>query len=236
MGKLQIFNFEEVNVRTLSIDNEPYFVGKDVAEVLGYKRPADAIQAHVDPEDQGVGELQTPGGIQKMIIINESGLYALIFGSRLDKAKRFKRWVTSEVLPQIRRTGKYEAPKDPMELMRLHFKALEQTNEKVETIENDVTYLKDEVKLDAGEYSFITKRINKTVSEVIDDLSLASTNQVRAALFKDINTGVNQIAGIRTRTQLRQKHFDIVIDFINQWSPSTATLMKVRRMTDEEVM
>src|SRR5690625_4157142 len=118
MGKLQIFNFEEVKVRTLNIDEEPYFVGKDVAEVLGYKRPADAIQSHVDPEDQGVGELQTPGGTQKMIIINESGLYALIFGSRLDKAKRFKRWVTSEVLPQIRRTGKYEAPKDPMELMR----------------------------------------------------------------------------------------------------------------------
>ena len=105
--ELQTFNFETQEVRTVIENNEPWFVGKDVAEILGYKRTADAIRQHVDKEDKGVGEIQTPGGIQNMTIVNESGLYALIFGSKLPKAKDFKRWVTSEVLPSIRKHGTY---------------------------------------------------------------------------------------------------------------------------------
>ena len=105
--ELQTFNFETQEVRTVIENNEPWFVGKDVAEILGYKRTADAIRQHVDKEDKGVGEIQTPGGIQNMTIVNESGLYALIFGSKLPKAKDFKRWVTREVLPSIRKHGMY---------------------------------------------------------------------------------------------------------------------------------
>ena len=85
-------------------------MGKDVATALGYERTADAIRQHVDSEDKGVGEIQTPGGKQTMTIINESGLYALIFGSKLESAQRFKHWVTSEVLPAIRKTGSYAIP------------------------------------------------------------------------------------------------------------------------------
>ena len=109
MQELQIFKNEEFGeVRTVTIDNEPWFVGKDVATALGYERTADAIRQHVEAEDKGVGEIQTPGGTQNMTIINESGLYALIFGSKLESAKRFKHWVTSEVLPAIRKTGGYQ--------------------------------------------------------------------------------------------------------------------------------
>lgn len=89
------------------IEDEPCFVCKDVAEVLGYIRTADAIRYHVDEEDKGVGKLETRGGIQKMTLINESDLYSLIFSSKLDSAKRFKRWVTSEVFPTLRKTGRY---------------------------------------------------------------------------------------------------------------------------------
>lgn len=88
-------------------NDEPWFVGKDVAQILGYKRPADALADHVEEEDKGVGVLPTPGGKQLTTLINESGLYSLIFASKLDKARAFKHWVTSEVLPQIRRTGGY---------------------------------------------------------------------------------------------------------------------------------
>lgn len=109
MQELQIFKNEEFGeVRTVTIDGEPWFVGKDVATALGYERTADAIRQHVEAEDKGVGEIQTPGGIQNMTIISESGLYALIFGSKLESAKRFKHWVTSEVLPTIRKTGGYQ--------------------------------------------------------------------------------------------------------------------------------
>ncbi|MDC5694323.1 Bro-N domain-containing protein [Mammaliicoccus sciuri] len=107
MQELQIFNFDSNEVRTVVVNEEPYFVGKDVAKILGYKRTADAIKQHVDSEDKGVGKIQTPGGLQKTTLINESGLYSLIFSSKLDSAKRFKRWVTSEVLPQIRKQGFY---------------------------------------------------------------------------------------------------------------------------------
>lgn len=108
MNKIEIFkNPEFGEVRTLTIDNEPWFVGKDVAEALGYAEPRSAVSKKVDDADRGVAEMETPSGKQNMTIINESGLYALIFGSKLDNAQRFKRWVTSEVLPTIRKTGGY---------------------------------------------------------------------------------------------------------------------------------
>ena len=110
MQELQIFKNEEFGeVRTVTIDNEPWFVGKDVATALGYERATKAIQDHVNEEDKDEIPIQDSiGRMQKTPIINESGLYALIFGSKLESAKRFKRWVTSEVLPTIRKTGGYQ--------------------------------------------------------------------------------------------------------------------------------
>lgn len=109
MNELQIFNNEEFgDIRTVTIDNEPWFVGKDVAEALGYAEPRSAVSKKVEECDRGVAEMETPSGKQKMTTINESGLYALIFGSKLESAKRFKHWVTSEVLPSIRKTGGYD--------------------------------------------------------------------------------------------------------------------------------
>lgn len=114
MNTLKIFSNKEFgDIRAVSIDGEPWLVGKDVAAALRFARTADAVRQHVAPEDRGVGEIQTPGGVQQMTIINESGLYSMIFGSKLESAKHFKRWVTSEVLPAIRKTGGYQmqAPK-----------------------------------------------------------------------------------------------------------------------------
>ena len=94
-----------MEIRTLMIAGEPYFVGKDVASILGYKEPRSAVSKKVDEEDRGVSKIATPSGTQEMTVINESGLYSLIFSSKLPSAKKFKRWVTSEVLPQLRKTG-----------------------------------------------------------------------------------------------------------------------------------
>ena len=110
-NKLQIFESTDFGtVRTILIDKEPYFVGKDVAEILGYTNPQKAIRDHVDDEDRTVNESFTVNGT-KGLLINESGLYALIVASKLPAAKKFKRWVTSEVLPAIRKTGSYTVPK-----------------------------------------------------------------------------------------------------------------------------
>ena len=108
MSELKVFQNEEFGaVRTMTINGEPYFVGKDVANILGYTDTAKAIRVHVDEEDKEVDEMDTPGGKQKTVFINESGLYSLILSSKLPTAKRFKRWVTSEVLPSIRKHGVY---------------------------------------------------------------------------------------------------------------------------------
>lgn len=107
MNELKIFNYEDKRVRTQIINDEPWFVGKDVAVILGYQNPRDALNKHVDYEDKGVAKCDTLGGSQDLTIINESGLYSLIFSSKLEGAKKFKKWVTSEVLPSIRKYGMY---------------------------------------------------------------------------------------------------------------------------------
>lgn len=109
MSELQekVFEFESHKVRAKVINNEPHFVGKDVADILGYSRSDNAIRRHVDEEDKLTHRISASGQTRNMTVVNESGLYALIFGSKLDKAKEFKRWVTSEVLPSIRKHGIY---------------------------------------------------------------------------------------------------------------------------------
>lgn len=138
MEKVQVFkNVEFGSVRTVERNGEPWFVGKDVADILGYRNGSRDINRHVDEEDKGSTEMVSPGGIQQMTIINESGLYSLILGSKLPSAKRFKHWVTSEVLPAIRRHGvymtddkAYDITHNPDSLADLLLKAGEQLKQK----------------------------------------------------------------------------------------------------------
>jgi prophage antirepressor-like protein len=114
MQQVMLFENKEFGeIRTLMIDGQPYFVGKDVAEILGYAEPRSAVSKKVDDEDRGVAKMETPSGVQEMTIINESGLYSLILSSKLETAKKFKRWVTSEILPSIRQTGNYISGTSP---------------------------------------------------------------------------------------------------------------------------
>ena len=122
MNEIQIFNNKEFgNIRTVNIDGEPWFVGKDVANALGYSNNRKAISDHVGEEDkrEGVTIRDSIGREQNPILINESGMYSLIFGSKLESAKRFKHWVTSEVLPTIRKTGSYQSVPQGKELLAL---------------------------------------------------------------------------------------------------------------------
>lgn len=138
MNDLQIFeNPEFGSARTVEIDGTPWLVGKDVAVALGYAKPTDAIRKHVDPEDKGISKTETPSGEQEMLIINESGLYSLILSSKMPKAKAFKRWVTSEVLPAIREHGAYESVK-----AKQHIEQLEATNTRLNAAIQNVSSAK----------------------------------------------------------------------------------------------
>lgn len=118
MNDLKLFNFESHEVRTLLMNGEPYFVGKDVADTLGYQNGSRDINRHVDEEDRLKTMVFDGNQNKETIVINESGVYALIFGSKLPSAKKFKHWVTSEVLPQIRKTGNYKMPGTYAEALR----------------------------------------------------------------------------------------------------------------------
>lgn len=145
MNNLKIFeNAEFGQIRTAEVDGEPWFVGKDVAEALGYAEPRSVVSKKVEEVDRGVAEMETPSGKQNMTIINESGLYALIFGSKLESAKRFKHWVTSEVLPAIRKHGAYavdELLNNP-EMAIKAFTALKEEREKNKRLQTDVDRMK----------------------------------------------------------------------------------------------
>ncbi|EAF1189798.1 phage repressor protein/antirepressor Ant [Listeria monocytogenes] len=139
MSNLQIFNFEGNEVRTVFIENEPHFVGKDVAQTLGYSNHIDALRRHVFTKNKGVVKHDTLGGSQNLTIINEAGLYQLIFKSKLESAERFQDWVTSEVLPSVRKHGAYmtndtieKAITDPDFLIKLATNLKEEKTKRIE--------------------------------------------------------------------------------------------------------
>lgn len=130
MNDLQQFTSAQFgDIRALSIDGEPWFVGKDVALALGYEKPTDAVRKHVDAEDRGISKMETPSGKQDMTVINESGLYSLVLSSKLPSAKAFKRWVTHEVIPTIRKTGGYV--NDTSAFVNAYFPELSETQKSV---------------------------------------------------------------------------------------------------------
>ncbi len=173
-SELTIFeNAEFGSIRTVEIDSTPYFVGKDVAEVLGYSNPQKAIRDHVDDEDKGVNEMDTPGGKQNIAVINESGLYSLILSSKLPKAKEFKHWVTSEVLPTIRRHGMYateELLANPDFAIKV-FNELKAEREKRQALETEVKVKEHQIEQDKPKVVFADAVSTAKTSILIGDLA-----------------------------------------------------------------
>lgn len=143
MNELKIFKNEDFGeVRTITLNNEPWFVGKDVAEILGYANTRDALSKRVDEEDKGVAICDTLGGKQDLIVINESGLYSLILSSKLPTAKKFKHWVTSEVLPSIRKNGGYIANQEELSSEEILAKALVVAQRVIENKDKQIAEMK----------------------------------------------------------------------------------------------
>lgn len=230
MNKLQVFNFNENQIRTLLINNEPYFIGKDVANILGYSNTRKAINDHVDEEDKGVTKCDTLGGKQDLIVINESGLYSLILSSKLATAKKFKRWVTSEVLPAIRKTGQYQVPSDPMSALRLMFEAQTQTNEAVAKHDLRITELEENKLLNPGEYNFLNNQVRKRVKTIKEVRKLNLSSKQNSKIYSFINRDLNSFIGIKTRSQFKEKDFDKALNFISEWDLSYTDLKIIEEM------
>lgn len=227
MNELQIFKSNEFGeIRTATINDEPWFVGKDVAVALGYKNTKDALATHVDDCDKIMGSQNaTPsikdsmGREQYPTWINESGLYALIFGSKLESAKRFKHWVTSEVLPTIRKTGSYQKPMSALELMELQMQAIKEVDAKVSEVNKDLQDFKEDMPILGIEESRITAAVKKKgvkclggkASEAYHDKSL------RGKVYADIYGQLKREFGVETYKAIKRGHCDKAVSIIDAY-------------------
>lgn len=219
MNELQVFKFNERQVRTQSQNDDIWFCLKDVCDILEIANQNNVVSRL---NQKGIHTMDTPtkGGMQKMNFINESNLYKVIFQSRKPQAEAFTEWVTSEVLPTIRRTGAYNVPTNPMDALKLMFEAQTQTNQQVGAIAQRVQDLEDNKLLDPGEYNYISKAVRKKAKEVMDALNMDLIGKQKNQVYHAINRDLNAFVGIRTRTQFKQKDFDKALEFIQNWQLS----------------
>jgi prophage antirepressor-like protein len=221
MNELQIFNSEEFgDIRTITINNEPWFVGKDVAEALGYSNTRDALATHVSEEDKNTVVISDgKRGNPNQVVINESGLYALIFGSKLDSAKRFKHWVTSEVLPAIRKTGSYQKPMTTAEQIQLLAQGNVELKEKIEAVNDDLQEFKRDMPLLALECQKITKAKNQKVVPILGgkDAPAYKDNSLRQLVYSDIDSQLRREFGVNTYKAIKRNQCDMAIKIINEY-------------------
>jgi len=175
MNELHIFNSEEFgDIRTVAIDNETYFVGKDVATALGYANPKNAVPTHVSEEDKLSTQIEYAGQRREVTVINESGLYALIFGSKLESAKRFKHWVTSEVLPAIRKNGSYQLAPQGEELLAL---AVIEAKKTIDSLKDQCKFLGEQAVENQKLISELQPKANY-VDKILQSKSLVAITQI----------------------------------------------------------
>lgn len=234
----EIFVFHGQEVRTVTINNEPWFVGKDVAQILGYTEPHKAIARHVDSDDGMKHPLtDSLGRIQETIIINESGLYSLILSSKLPQAKEFKRWVTSEVLPQIRHQGAYVPENLPEEAFIALFTGQKKLKEQQLVLAQDVNYLKNEQPIHP---SFAQALLKKRKARVVACLggidSPAYADKIFAqSVFRQAEVDFKDHFSINRYDMLPKKFAEAALSYWMTWEPSTNTKMKILEMNAYEL-
>lgn len=229
MNEIQIFSNPDFGqMRTLTIDGEPWFVGKDVAQVLGYKETAKAIREHVDTDDKGVSKMDTPGGIQELTIINESGLYSLILSSKLPGAKKFKRWVTSEVLPSIRKTGSFfGGSKELQAIFMLDNRTVEH--------EQRITALEGAMVVDYAQQRTLAVLVNETVIKALGGKESAAYNDksVRGKTYCECNRDIQRWFRVNSRSNIPRKRFDEAAEYIQRWHPSMNLSMLIQQTNEQ---
>ena len=222
MNELQIFNSGEFGeIRTVTIDNEPWFVGKDVATALGYKNTADAIGKHVDVDDKLLSQIAIAGQRRDVAVINESGVYALIFGSKLESAKRFKHWVTAEILPSIRKTGSYQKPMSIAEQIQLLALGNQNHEERIEKLENTMT-------IDYGQQKYIGDLVSSIVIAHLGGKESNAYKEIGKKVFAECNRDIKTYFDVNARNNIPKLRFAEATEYVKNWHPCTNTVMMIR--------
>ena len=229
MDNLQVFQNKEFgSIRTVQLNNETYFVGKDIAEALGYTNSRKAIADHVSEEDKGVTKCDTLGGVQDLTVINESGLYALIFGSKLESAKRFKRWVTSEVLPAIRQTGQYQ-----MQNLSDEMKAILMHDEKIVKMDKRIFNLESNMVIDYGQQLVLANLVSSVVIEILGGKTSNAYREAGKKVFSECNRDIKNYFNVNSRNNIPKKRFDEAVEYIKEWKPCMNTKMMIRDLNSQ---
>lgn len=222
MTDIQIFNSPDFgDIRTVTIDGEPWFVGKDVAEALGYVNPKNAVPQHVDDEDKLSTQIEYAGQMRAVTIINESGLYALVFGSKLESAKKFKKWVTSEVLPAIRKNGSYTMPISTNDKIMLLAQGHMELQQEVDSIKKDMESLKMDLPILPVEEDRITSAVKRKGLAVMGGKTsnVYRDKSIRRKVYQGIYANLKYNFQIKTYRALKRSQVDKAIDIINNYQP-----------------
>lgn len=233
----EIYHFHGQEVRTLTIDDEPWFVGKDVADILGYSEPHKAITRHVDLDDGMKHPLTDAlGRLQETIIINESGLYSLILSSKLPQAKEFKRWVTREVLPAIRRKGAYVPENLNEEAFISLFSGQKALKEQQKQLKEDVDYLKSEQPIHPSTaQALLKKRKSRVVMWLGGMESPAYADKPFAqSVFREAEIDFKDHFNISRYDMLPKKAEGQAFAYWMNWEPSTNTKMRIYALNGAE--
>lgn len=222
MNELQIFNSEEFgDIRTITIDNEPWFVGIDVVKSLGYANPKNAVPKHVSEEDKLNTQIEYAGQRREVTIINESGLYSLIFGSKLESAKRFKRWVTSEVLPTIRKTGSYRKPLTTVEQIQVIATGFLDHEERLNRLENTMT-------IDYAQQEAIRDLVSSVVIAHLGGKESNAYKEIGKKVFAECNRDIKTYFTVNARNNIPKLRFEESMEYVRNWHPCTNTVMMIR--------
>ena len=235
MNELQIFQNKEFGeVRSLVINNEPWFVGKDVAEALGYKNSKNAVPTHVDEEDKLSTQIEYTGQKRNVTVINESGLYSLILSSKLPNAKKFKRWVTSEVLPTLRKTGSYtKVPTDPRELLMLTIKAHEQTAQRVDVLEEKVSDLEKSTTIDSSQQYTLERIAKTTVISALGGIDSRAYQLMSRKLFSNIWRDYKNYFKLGSFRDTLKTEFENAKEYLESWSPEVNVSLKIKEYNSQ---
>lgn len=235
MNELQIFQNKEFGeVRSLVINNEPWFVGKDVAEALGYKNSKNAVPTHVDEEDKLSTQIEYTGQKRNVTVINESGLYSLILSSKLPNAKKFKRWVTSEVLPTLRKTGSYtKVPTDPRQLLKLTIEAHEQTAQRVDVLEEKVSSLEKSTTIDSSQQYTLEKIAKATVIRTLGGIDSRAYQLMSRKIFSNIWRDYKNYFKLGSYRDTLKTEFENAKEYLESWSPEVNISLKIKEYNSQ---
>lgn len=228
MNDIQIFNNPDFGeIRTVIIDGEPWFVSKDISDKLGYAKPANMVKL-IDEDDKGniQGSVLEPSAKTpyKISVINESGLYAAIFGSKQENAKKFKKWVTSEVLPSIRKTGEYKQndfPRTTQAQIQLLAQGNVELNKRVDNIQAEVKALKDDMPVFLKDTKDIQNALRKKAIEVLGgkDSNAHHDRSIHAYTFADIQIELRRQFNVKRYDQIRHKNVPDALKIIEEYNP-----------------